>query len=373
MRANNVLGIIYSNSYDSVLPELTPLRAMGSVPFAGRYRLIDFPLSNMVNCGITNVGVITKGNYRSLMDHVGSGKAWDLSRKRDGLFVIPPFSDSAFGGEQFRSRIEALHSAIGFIERSKAEYVLMCDSNVVCNMDFGDLIKYHSDKGADITLVYKYEQAPKIPGILTFALDASGRVSNEELCRCGITCAAHSLNIFLLRKSLLERLLNDAVCLGYKDFDQDIIASNVENLKIFGYECDSYARTIDSLQTYYEINMDLLQPDQKDALFAPDRPVFTKVHDDMPSVYSHSSNVKNSLIADGCKIEGQVENCVFFRRVNVGRGAKLKNCVIMQDTFIGEGADLNCVITDKNAVIKPDKVLSGDKNYPFFLGKGIVI
>lgn len=373
MRANNVLGIIYSNSYDSVLPELTALRAMGSVPFAGRYRLIDFPLSNMVNCGITNVGLITRGNYRSLMDHVGSGKAWDLSRKRDGLFIIPPFSDGAFGNNQVRSRIDALYSSIGFIQGSNADYVLICDTNVVCNIDYEDLIKSHIDTGADITISYRYGEAPKVPGVMTFALDASGRVTNEELCLCGITCAAYSLNTFVFRKSLLERLLNDATCLGYQDFEQDIIARNVEKLKVYGYECHSYSFTIDSLKSYYEVSMNLLNPEIKDSLFVEDRPVYTKVHDDMPSVYSYDSNVKNSLIADGCKIEGEVENCIFFRRVTVEKGAKLKDCIIMQGSYIGEGAQLNCVITDKNAVIKPGKVLSGDKSYPFFVGKGIVI
>ncbi len=371
--AKKVLGLIYSNSFDSVLPELTALRAMGSVPFAGRYRLIDFPLSNMVNCGITSVGIITRGNYRSLMDHVGSGKAWDLSRKRDGLFIIPPFSDAIYSGNKVRSRIDALYSAIGFIQRSNDEHVLMCDTNVVCNIDFDDLIKQHVDTGADITVSYRYGEAPKVPGIMTFALDASGRVTNEELCRCGITCAAYSLNTFIFKKSLLERLLNDAVCLGYQDFEQDIIAGNVDKLKVYGYECDSYSFTIDSLKSYYEANMNLLNQEIKDSLFVEDRPIYTKVHDDMPSVYFPGSNVKNSLIADGCKIEGEVENCVFFRRVSVAKGAKLKDCIIMQGSYIGEGAQLNCVITDKNAVIKPGKVLSGDKSYPFFVGKGIVI
>ncbi len=372
MRANNVLGIIYSNSYDSVLSELTNLRTMGSVPFGGRYRLIDFPLSNMVNSGISTVGVITKSNYRSLMDHLGTGKPWDLSRKRAGMFILPPFSSAGSGGV-YRNRIEALQGSMAFINRSKEEFVVMCDCNVICNLDFEKLLTAHTEKGADITIGYAYGNAPKLDDMMTLAFDESGRVINTALYQCGARDTAFSLNIFVMRKALLERLVNEAACLNLIDFEQDIIRRNLDSLSICGYECRGFIRTLDCIQSYYDISMELLNIENRNALFTPERPVYTKLRDDMPAIYSLGSHVTNSLVADGCKIEGEVENCVLFRRVHIAKGAVVKNSIIMQDTFVGENAQLNCVITDKNAVIKPGKTLSGAENFPVFVGKGIVI
>ncbi len=372
MRANNVLGIIYSNSYDSVLSELTNLRTMGSVPFGGRYRLIDFALSNMVNCGISTVGVITKSNYRSLMDHLGTGKPWDLSRKRAGMFILPPFSSAGSGGV-YRNRIEALHGSLGFITRSNEEFVVMCDCNVVCNLDFDLLLNAHTETGADITIAYLHGNAPKLNDMMTFKMNDDGRITSVALHQGGTMDADYCLNVFVMRKSLLERLINEAVGLNKDDFEQDIIRSNTDNLKIYGYQTEGFARSLDGLQSYYDISMELLNIENRNALFTPQRPIYTKLRDDMPAIYGLGSNVKNCLVADGCIIDGEVENCILFRRVHIGKGAKVRNSIIMQDTFIGENAEINCVITDKSAVIKPKKILSGAPNYPVFVGKSIVI
>jgi glucose-1-phosphate adenylyltransferase len=345
---------------------------MGSVPFGGRYRLIDFPLSNMVNSGISTVGIITKSNYRSLMDHIGTGKPWDLSRKRAGMFFLPPFSSAGSVGV-YRNRIESLQGSLGFINRSNEEFVVMCVSNVICNLDFECLLSAHTKTGADITIAYKHGNAPKLDDSMTFAIDSTGRITNTALYQSGTQDADYSLNIFIFRKALLERLINEAASLNYTDFEQDIIRRNTENLKIYGYEYKGFSYTLDGLQSYYDANMELLKMENRTAFFTPERPVYTKLRDDMPAIYGVNSHVKNSLVADGCKIEGEVENCILFRRVNIGKGAKVKNSIIMQDTFIGENADLNCVITDKNVVIKPDKILSGAENYPLFVGKGIVV
>ena len=372
MRANNVLGIIYSNSYDSVLSELTNLRTMGSVPFGGRYRLIDFPLSNMVNCGIATVGVITKSNYRSLMDHLGTGKAWDLSRKRAGMFILPPFSSTDSGGV-FKNRVEALKENLAFIRRSNEEFVIMCDSNVLCNMDFEELLSAHVKAKADITIAYKRGAVPNLDNLLTFNIDDTGRINAATPTQCTIRGTAYSLNIFVFKKALLERLINETACLNMNDFEHDIIRGNLDRMNVHGYEFTGFTGTIDSLQSYYDISMELLNSEKRNELFAPERPVYTKLRDDMPAVYGLDSHVANSLIADGCKIDGEVENCILFRRVTVAKGAKVKNSIIMQDTYVGENTNLNCVITDKNAVIKPGKTLAGTENYPVFVGKGIVI
>lgn len=367
MAASNVLGIIYSNAYDSLLSELTNVRTMGSVPFAGRYRLIDFVLSSMVNSGIGKVGVSTKANYQSLMDHLGSGKPWDLSRKRDGITFLPPFA-----GEIYENRLGALEGMLPYISKSTNEYVLMADCNVVCNLDYNEIIEAHKASGADITVAYKRGVAPKLSHVMTLDMDESGKITSVkvgETCDCACD---YALNIIVMSRVLLERLLRGAQIMGSKNFERDILAANVNALNIRGYKIDSYAKVIDSLQSYYDISMELLSGEYRD-LFNPENPVYTKVRDDMPAIYGICSDAKNSLIADGCIIKGTVENSILFRGVQVAEGAVIKNSIIMQDSFISAGAKVNCAILDKNVVIKPNREISGAETYPVYIGKGITV
>jgi len=365
-----VLGIIYSNAYDSAIPELTTLRTMGSVPFGGRYRLIDFALSNMVNCGMQKVGVITKSNYQSLMDHIGSGKPWDLSRKHDGMFILPPFSQSETGF--YSSRIEALHGSMRFITRSDEEYVILCDCNVICTLDLDSLFEAHSSSGADITVAYKSGKAPELEDLMLFKTAEDGRITEAAVSGEGGE-GAYSLNIFIMRKALLERLINEAVSLHMDSFERDIIQRNVSALKIYGYEVKGFARVLNSLQSYYDTSMELLMPDNRRALFVAGRPVYTKVRDDMPAIYGLGSNVKNSLVADGCIIDGEVENSILFRGVRIGKDAVVKNSIVMQESFVSDSVRLDSVVIDKNTVITPGKTLCGAENYPIYIGKGLII
>lgn len=368
MRANKILGLIFSNTYDQYLSELTSLRSMGSVPFGGRYRLIDFQLSAMVNSGIGKVGVITKSNYQSLMDHVGNGRSWDLARKNGGLYILPPFNYTGSTGP-YNNKIQALAGAADFLRHSEEEYVLMTDCNTVYNVDLTEMFDFHNSKKADITVAYATGKKPNIDELVSFELDGNGRITSAFK---GRDDGAYSLNVVLMRKSLLERLLNEAVSLNYTSFADDIITRNVNSLKIYGYEFGGFVRVLDSLQSYFDTTMELLEKDNRKALLSG-RPVYTKVKDDVPAIYGLNSSVSNSLIAGGCVIEGEVENSVIFRGVHIGKGAVVKNCVLMQNTYISDNVSINCVVSDKNAVIKPNKVLSGDAKYPLHIGKGIVI
>ena len=372
MMPKNVLGIIYSNSYDASLGALTARRTMGSVPFGGRYRLIDFALSNFVNCGITKVGVIANSNFHSLMDHVGSGRPWDLSRKVDGLYMLPPFTPRQTELDA-NDRIEALNRIMEFISHSKQEYVLLVDSNVICNIDLSKLFNFHEEKNADITIAYANGKAPKLERTMALSLD-----ENDKLTGVGIDVKTdsdvnYSANIILIRKALLERLIGDAESYAYTSFEKDLIQKNVSHLNIYGYKINDWNCTIDSVETYFNANMALLEKATRKGLFSAERPVYTKVRNDMPVVYGIGSKCENSLIADGCQIEGTVKNSIIFRGVRVAKGAVVENSILMQDAFVGEDAKLNCVIMDKNTVITPKKTLSGDKSYPLFVGKEIVI
>lgn len=372
MTGNNILGIIYSNKYDECLSEITGLRTMGSVPFAGRYRLIDFALSNMVNSGIEKVGVITKSNYQSLMDHLGTGKPWDLSRKTEGMFILPPFSSASNLGD-YTNRVEMLRGVMGFISRSTEEYVLLSDCNEVMNIDIDELMDFHTDNNADISIVYQHGALPKLDNIMELQMQDDGRITQVALSPNTTGEVNYSLNMILMKRSLLQRLINEAVSLNHESFERDIIQGNVGKLRIFGFAAKGFTRTIDSLVSYFKVSMDLLEPQNCAQLFDPDRPVYTKVRDDMPAIYGLGSKVKNSLIADGCIIDGEVENSILFRGVRVEKGAVVKNSILMQGSFVASGSMLNYTIADKSVAITPNKTLSGAENYPVFVGKGIVI
>lgn len=370
MAANNILGIIFSNAYDEVIPELTSLRTMGSVPFGGRYRLIDFPLSNMVNSGITKVGIITNSNYRSLMDHIGNGKPWDLSRRREGLTLLPPFSKPDTG--IYSGKAEALYGSIDYISDSNKDYVLFTDCNIISCIDFEEMSKFNIAKNADITVAYTSGVPASINKATEYVLDGNGRINEVKYINDFSKETNYSIKTMIIRRNLLERLLHDANSKQIFDLEQ-ILANNAQRLNIYGYKVNGYVKVIGSITDYYDASLDLLDISTRKALFNTDKPVYTKSRGQEPAFYGINASVSGSLIADGCKIEGEVENSILFRGVTVAKGAKIKNCVIMQDTFIGENSNLECVIADKKVVIKPNKKLCGAENYPVYIGKKIVI
>ncbi len=370
MRANNVIGIIFANAYDNVLGGMTAPRAMGSVPFGGSYRLIDFTLSNMVNAGIDKVGVITSNNYQSLMDHLGNGKPWDLARKHDGLFFLPPFSAQEL--ERYNTgRLGALQNNTQFLEMSNEEYVVMSDCNAVLNIDLKDVFRYHMEKNADITMVYHYGNIPKLPNRLLIDSICDGRVEAMSVAGDQQGEANCALNITVMRKSLLESLLRSANAEGANSFERDVLLKNVSNLRVYGYEFKEFCPIIDSIQSYFDANFALLDAENQKSLFGCGRPVYTKVYDDMPVIYGLGSDVKNSLVADGCVIDGAVENSIIFRNCRIAKGAVVKNCVIMPSGFIADDASLNCCILDKDITVRSGRSLSGAETYPVYLAKGI--
>ena len=375
MRSNNVLGIIHAHAYKSTVPELTYFRTMASVPFGCRYRLIDFSLSNMVNAGIPQVGIITNNNYQSLMDHVGSGKPWDLARKREGMFILPPYNTVYTSTGSHESYISSLYSISDFLKKARQEYVIMTNANTIYNLDFKDIFKFHTEKEADITVVYKEGRLPAIKDLMMFALNQDHRITEVSVAQPDDVGreANYSFNIILLRKSLLEYLVRTAVAHNESSFERDVIQSNFKNLKVYGYKATGFAETIDSLQTYYRVSLSLLNPENSRALFNDKNPIFTKICDNVPATYGDNAKAANSLIADGCTINGSVENSLIFRDVVIEEGAEIKDSIIMQGTVVGKNSKLNHVITDKNVIITPYNTLSGDISYPIHIGKNLTV
>lgn len=366
----NVLGLVFANMHDTTLGDMTKNRTMGSVMFGGRYRLIDFPLSNMVNSGISEVGVITKSNYQSLLDHLGSAREWDLARKKGGLYILPPFGNVE--STLYRGRIEALYGAMSFIKHSRAKYVILSDCDVVTNIDYKPIVAAHIESGADITAVAHtgVYSSDDIKTSTVFNVDADKNVTsvliNPDISG---TCTT-SLNVFVMSMDFLIETVNDAMARGNVSFERNILQEKCRELKIKIYEYDNYFSKINSPESYFKSNMALLEPENARKLFVPKRSIYTKVSDNAPVKYDLDSKVSNSLIADGCIIEGEVENSVLFRGVKVGKGAKVKNCILMQGTVVGDNAELNYLITDKNVSICENHILTSSPQYPMYVGKG---
>ena len=377
---NDVMGIVYTSKDDLTLRELTSQRAVAAIPVAGRYRIIDFIISNLVNSNIHNVGIIAQKNYHSLMDHLGSGKDWDLHTRNNGLFILPPYLTRENGGE-YSGILEALRANFDYLRRSKQEYVIVTDSDYVMNASLEPMIDQHIKSGADITLMYQKVST----GISEFSsssknnhvyldVDAEKTIKDLELNPNAAIYGNFFLNVMMVKRTLLIYLVDQAMSRGAKDIYADMLLPAVQagSLKIMGFEENSYYRRIETISGYFNFSMDLLKPEVREALFGAN-PVFTKTRDSVPTIYRSGACVKNSLIADGCVIDGEVENCVIFRGVRVGKGAKLKNCVIMQDSYIEDDVELENVIFDKEVTIRSHGRLIGQAQYPIVIGKNITL
>ena len=367
---SNVLGLIFANMHELTVTDLTKNRAMASVPFGARYRLIDFPLSNMVNSGISTVGIVTKSNYQSLLDHVGSGDEWDLSRKNGGLHFLPPYSNYVTG--LYRGRLEALVGIQNFISTSKAEYVIMTDCDCVANIDFKKIVDFHEEKGSDITVVFgRKDFTPEQTKTRTILkVDDNGEVL-DVLVRPELSGSYDaSMNIFVMSKEFVLKVINESSSRNLYSFEVDVLQHRLKEFKVFGYEFTGFYEQIDGIGAYYKANMALMDRDVRKELFNLDDPIYTKVRDEAPAKYGLESSAKSSLVADGCIIEGTVENSILFRGVKVGKGAVVKNCILMQNTEVGDKCELNYVIADKNVVIGNYRSIGGTIDYPVFVNKG---
>lgn len=377
---NDVMGIIYTSKDDLALRELTSQRAVAAIPVAGRYRMIDFPLSNMVNSNIHNVGIIAQKNYQSLMDHLGSGKDWDLHTRNNGLFFLPPFTTRDNNGE-YNGILDALRSNFDYLRRSDQDYVILTDSDYVMNITFDDMIDQHIKSRADITMMYK-KVAPEMMEFTSSSknnhvyLDVNPykTVTSLEVNPNAASFDNLFLSILMVKRTLLIYLVDQAISRGSHDLYADVLmpAIQANSLKIMGYEEKSYYRRVETIRGYFNLSLDLLKPEVRNALFGAN-PIFTKTRDSVPTIYRAGAKVTNSLVADGCVIDGEVENCVLFREVRVGKGAKLKNCVIMQGSYIEDDVELENVIFDKEVTIRSHGRLIGQSQYPIVIGKNITL
>lgn len=368
---NGLHGIIFAYERRGDLRELVEVRSSASIPFGGRYRAVDFALSNLVNAGVTDVGVVLHGRYQSMLDHLGTGKEWDLSRKRGGLRVLPPFNyQRNWGVLPFRGKIEALAGVRSYLAEIRQEYVALMDGDLVVNLPVSDILERHTSSGADVTVVCGDDSFATEDGTY-FEMDADGRIT-EVLYHLHTPRGYRGLDVFILSKKLLCELVDE--CSAHDQFSwRRELQARKNTLNLRGYVWNGFAAQIRSVQEYYDRSMQLLDPAIRKELFTPERPIRAKGAD-KPSTYIGSAgHCVNSLVADGCRIEGSVENSVLFPGVVVEKGAQVRNCVLFKETSVGENARLSYIIADKEVQILPGRTLMGHGTYPLVLAKGSVV
>ncbi|MEW9121197.1 MAG: glucose-1-phosphate adenylyltransferase subunit GlgD [Thermotaleaceae bacterium] len=365
-----LMGIINNTKNGNQLKELTEKRYLASVPFGGRYRLIDFVLSNMVNAGIRNIGILVQGKYGSLMDHLRSGKEWDLDRKRDGLFILPPpYVSCPFG--LMKGDLENFHANIDYLHRSRQRYVVVSGVNMVCNINYEEVLAYHQKKEGDITIIYTKEPGNILDLSRSICLDIDGsdRITALEINPMQQRSHNVSMEMYVLERKLLIDLVDASISKGGFDFVRDGILKNLDLLKVYGYHHQGYVGRIHSVKSYYKHNMDLLNPDIWEEIFIKKGLIYTQVKDQAPVKYMEDANIRNALVANGCVINGSVENSILFRGVRIHSGAKIRNSILLENCVIGECAELENVILDKEVYVSSEKQLAGLRDYPIIIEK----
>ena len=370
---NDLHGILFAYRSDANLGELTRPRNTCSLPFGGRYRLIDFMLSNCVNAGITDVGVVVHQSYQSLLDHLGSGKDWDLSRKHGGLRILPPFSYTELGHGEYRGSMEALAGVYDYLEDIRQDYVLLAWGDTAISLPVAEVFEQHLNSGADITVVC----TPTLKGAPQFSeyveVSEEGRITDLSIHPTSAGKALESLEIYILSKRLLMDMVDYCSAHDVSNFSRGVLQPRMKSLKMMPYVHKGYVGRFQSVGDYYQRSMDLLDPAVRADLFNPARPIRTKDQSNPSTYYGPNSVSRSSLVADGCQVEGEVENSILFRGVVVEKGAKVSNSVLMQGTVVRSGASLSYVIADKDVTVNEGRMLMGHATYPLAIAKGSVV
>lgn len=371
---DSMLGIINLNEQGDYLNELVNNRPLASLPFGGRYRLIDFVLSNMVNSGIHSIGILVQHKYRSLTNHLGSAKEWDLARKRDGLTLLYP-ANVHHPFDVHRGDVQNFHANLDYIYHCHQKYAVISGANMICNMDYRPILDFHQQKNADITIIYCEMDcsAQDCANFTSLSVGQDGRVIDMQISPTRSRNQNISVEIFIMERDLLVELID--TCMGHGDYDfaSHCIIKNLSQLRVYGYPYRDYLARIHCVSSYFNHSMELLQPEVWNKLFFNPGLIYTRVKDEPPAKYGERPHVENSLIAGGCVVEGSVENSILFRGVKIGQGAIIKDSIIMQETEIAPHALMDHVICDKHVFVTQGKYLKGDHSYPLIIKKGSIV
>ena len=362
-------GIIFAYSAAPELRELVGVRTAASLPFCGRYRLIDFALSSMRNAGILDVGVIMQRDYQSLLDHIGSGKAWDMSRRNGGLRMLPPFGLPEYHRGNYAGTIEALNAVGSYVRDIPQKYLVLLLGNLCANIDLTKVMEQHKRSGAEITAICA-DHTPA-QSHHRYVVGEDGYVTQVYFDRTDEGEGLPSLEGYVINKDVLLKMMDDCRAKNLYRFHKDAVAAFLaEGGRMDTYVHPGYAVAVRSVEAYYKASMDMLKPEFRRQLFPAGRPVRTKTHEEVSTYYGENAVSRNSLVADNCMIEGSIENCIVFSGARIERGAKLRNCIIMRGGIVGESAELDCVIADKYCSFSAGTVLTGNAKLPMVVPKG---
>lgn len=369
----NVMGIIFAN--DASLGELTTKRTMASLPFGGRYRLVDFALSNLCNAGVRHVGIVTRHHYQSLINHIGAGEEWGLELEECGLEYLTPYATSA--SHNYRGKLESLYTSMNFLKLGpEDEYVVMIDSAIVSNIDLNNVLKAHIASGKDITVVTKDGVADGKKQLdMAMKLDEKGNVVDIVVDYAAPADYVTSMDIFVLSKKWLMEQVREHIARNLFHMDRDLVLGGWQKgtTTVNVYPFAGVAMFNETVEEYFQNSLALLDAKTRHDIFHFNHPVFTRVRDRVPNYYGENCEINDCLLADGCMLEGKASNSVLFRDVTLCEGANVEQCVIMNDTIVGEGAELKCVIVDKDVVIRPDAKLIGTPSNPIIVKRGEIV
>ena len=371
--ASQAAGIIFSSLNNTTLSRLTSDRTVAAIPFACRYRLIDFALSNMVNANMSNIYVVANYKYRSLLEHIGSGKDWDLARRESGITFVSPFQSANAEGKMFATHMEALKSMKEYIDEIREEYVVLMDSDTALTIDLSDVIRSHEQTGANVTIVtsdVSSDYTAKSPRVMLSSV--AGKVT--QIAMSAAYDERHpelALGIYVMKTLYLRNLIDEAEAYNLNSLSTFLL-KNCKTANYRTYKYTGFAACVSSFLDYYKYSMELVNNEKarESLLWKKEAPIYTRVHNSAPTKHSGNAKVENSMIADECEIEGTVINSVIFRDVKIEKGAVVKNCVLFHGTHVCKNANLNCIVADKDVLITDGVTLSGNDNMPFFIQKG---
>ncbi len=367
------LGIIFASIYDSSLGDLTNKRTIASLPFGGRYRQIDFTLSNMCNSGIHHVGIITKHNYQSLMSHIGSGQSWDMELGEQLEFLTP----YAMGvNASYRGKLDALNAARIFLELAKEEYVILADSGVLCTIDLSKVLACHIASGCAVTVVTKAGIANGCKQLdLAVHVDENNIITDMAVDYCADSSYLASMGIFVMRREYLIQACAEAVARSRYHFERDFLLRGFTRGELTAnvFQFQNVALFNESTEEYYRNSLAVLDADVRHGLFRSDLTIYTRPRNEVPAYIGPEAKFYDAIAGDGSVIAGYVDHSVLFRGVHVAQGAVIEDSVLLQDVDVGKDAQLRCVILDKDVRVRPGARLIGTPEHPVIVKRGEVV
>lgn len=372
---NDTFAIVYAGHGNALLGDLIAHRCVSALPLGGRYRTIDVLLSNLSQSGIRDVGVVMQRNFQSLVEHIGSGDAWDLNKKSGGVALLTPF-DQGLGTDLYRGFGDALFAKKYYLERQRAKYCLLLASDMVYRYDYTEMLERQLETGADISLLCSRSvvvEQGEPTYMVNLDVDGDGWVKSASFEQGVSEGGCYNLGACIIEKELLVKLLEDACAEGRYDFVSDILDPALQEYKVVAVEHKGYAGRLTTVKSYFKMSQDLLDPKVRDDLFYAHGPVYTRIMDAPPVHYVHGCEVENSVFGNSCTIGGRVVNSVLFRGVTVEAGADIENCVIMQDSHIGSNVRLRNAIIDKNVTVEDGARVIGTPDTQVVVRKGSIV